>query len=102
MAVPPFGGFGPSAGLRSGFAVRRPGFNGFMNFAAGQGYRQSFVTQAPSVTLFNGWPGFVSDTSLSPFVIGQIPVVGGFPIVPYGGAMMPQPIFPSRELRLKL
>ena len=92
MAVPPFGGFDPSAGLHSGFAVRRPGFNGFMNFAAGQGYRQSFVTQAPSVTLFNGQPGYISDMSISPFVIGQIPVVGGFSTAPYGG-VIPQPIF---------
>ena len=93
MAVPPFGGFDPGAGIRGGFAVGRPGFGGFMNFAAGQGYRQSFVTQAPSLTLFNGQPGFVADTSLSPFVIGHVPVVGGFPVAPYGGAAMPQPIF---------
>jgi general secretion pathway protein D len=36
------------------------------------------VLQAPKVTLFNGQQAFVSDTSQSPFVISQIPVVGDF------------------------
>ena len=37
------------------------------------------VTQSPSVTLFNGQQGFISDTSQTPFVISVIPVVGAFP-----------------------
>jgi len=80
MATPQFGNFDPSAGLNSGFAFRRNGLSGFFNWSAGQGFQQSFVTQTPSVTLTNGYPGFISDTSQSPFVISVIPVVGGYPI----------------------
>jgi len=93
LAVPPFGGFDPSAGMNFGFGSNRPGRSGFFNFFANQGYRQSFTSQAPSVTLFNGQRGFFSDTSQSPFVIGQIPVVGGFPVVPYAVPVMPHPGF---------
>ena len=93
MAAPPFGGFDPNAGLRGGFALGGSKGSGYLNFAAGQGYRQNFVSQAPSVTLSNGRPGFFSDTSQSPFVIGHIPIVGGFPVVPYRGAITPYPGF---------
>jgi len=83
LAVPPFGGFDPSAGMNFGLGSNRPGSSGYFNFFANQGYRQSFTSQSPSVTLLNGQRGFFSDTSQSPFVIGQIPIVGGFPVVPY-------------------
>ncbi|KKM14086.1 hypothetical protein LCGC14_1709710, partial [marine sediment metagenome] len=86
MALPQFGGFDPSAGVNGGMFTQRGDFSGFFNFSANQGYRQSFVSQTPSVTLMNGVPGFISDTSQSPFVISYIPVVGGFPTV---GQMMP-------------
>lgn len=93
MATPPFGRFDPNAGIHGGFAVNRPGFNGFFNWAADQGYRQSFVTQVPSITLTNGVPGYISDTSQSPFVISYIPVVGGFPTVGRVTPIMPVPTY---------
>ncbi len=78
MAVPPFGNFDPSAGINGGWSRQGGAFNGFFNFAAGQGFRQSFVSQTPSITLTNGYPGYFSDTSQSPFVVGVVPIVGGF------------------------
>ena len=91
LAVPQFGGFDPSAGLTSGFHVRHRGFNASLNWMAAQGYRQTFTSQTPSVTLTNGVPGYISDTSQSPFVIGMIPVVGGFPTVAYPFVPMTYP-----------
>jgi hypothetical protein len=82
FATPQFGGFSPS-GLSGGWGFSGRDYNGFFNFAMDQGYRQSFVGQSPSVTLTNGYPGFISDTSVSPFVIGYVPIVGDFPTVPY-------------------
>ncbi len=78
---PAFGGFDPSAGLSANFGIS--GKDGQINFATNfnQGYRQSLVSQTPSVTLMNGQTGFISDTSQTPFVISVIPVVGAQPIV---------------------
>jgi hypothetical protein len=89
MGVPPFGNFDPSAGLNTSFHFGQPGNGGFFNLSAGQGFRQNLVTQAPSVTVMNGQTGYVADASLSPFVMGYVPVVGGF--YPVGGLY---PIFP--------
>jgi len=83
-AAPAFGGFDPSAGLSGGWATNGNGLSSFFNFNYSQGYRQNFVSQTPMVTLMNGQQAFFSDTSQSPFVIGQIPVVGGFPVMAYG------------------
>ncbi len=82
QAAPQFGGFDPSAGVNTGWSFGGNGFNGFFNLAGAQGYRQSFTSQTPSVTLMNGQTGWISDSSQSPFVIGYIPVVGGIPMVP--------------------
>jgi hypothetical protein len=99
MAMPPFGNFDPNAGINGGFAVHGNGLNGFFNFAAAQGYRQSFVTQAPSLTLTNGYPGYVADITQSPFVVGLIPVVGGFadgfPIGPWPYYTTGYPVLPG-------
>jgi len=92
LGVPQFGGYDPSAGLTSGFHLRHGNFNGSLNWTASQGYRQTFTSQTPSVTLTNGVPGSISDTSQSPFVIGFIPIVGGFPTVPTPFASMPNPV----------
>lgn len=81
-AAPQFGGFDPSAGVNTGWAFRRNGLDGFFNLSAAQGYRQTFTSQTPSVTLTNGYPGSISDTSVSPFVIGYVPIVGGMPTLP--------------------
>jgi hypothetical protein len=92
MAAPQFGHFDPGAGLSTGFTFGRPGGpNGFFNLTAGQGFRQSLMTQAPVLTLSNGLPGFVSDTSMTPFVISYVPVVGGFPSVGFLQPVLPPP-----------
>ena len=83
-AAPSFGGFDPSSGLSGGWGSNGGKLASNFNFNWSQGYRQNFTSQTPMVTLMNGQQGFFSDTSQSPFVIGQIPVVGGFPTVGYG------------------
>jgi hypothetical protein len=81
QAAPQFGGFTPNAGANFGFGFGHRGVSG--QFAANwsQGFRQSFTSQVPSVTVQNGAWGVVSDTSQSPFVISYVPVVGRFPAV---------------------
>jgi hypothetical protein len=80
LASPTAGNFVPGAGLSTNFAIMGKDFDVNFGFSASQGYRQSLVNQTPVVTLTNGLPGFVSDTSQSPFVIGQVPVVGNLPM----------------------
>ena len=91
MAAPQFGGFDPQAGGNFGFGFNRGGLGGQFSGNFGQGSRRSFVSQTPSVTLQNGVPGYISDTSQSPFVISYIPIVGGFPSV---GFLNPVPLPP--------
>jgi hypothetical protein len=95
LNVPQFGGALPNSGLSANFGFA--GKDGQINFytSFGAGYRQSFTTQEPSVTIMNGQTGFVSDTSQTPFVIGVIPVVGAFPI---GQAAPPLPPFAAEDL----
>jgi hypothetical protein len=81
QAAPQFGGFDPSAGANFGFGFEHGGTSGFFSANWSQGNRRSFVTQAPSLTLQNGVLGFVGELSLSPFVVGYVPVLGGFPAV---------------------
>jgi len=95
IGAPQFGGYDPSAGLRTGWYSRGPDWDFGINLWAAQGSRRSLVSQVPSVTLMNGQTGIFSDTSQSPFVIGFIPVVGGFPA--YGvltPRMLPPPSMP--------
>lgn len=68
----PFGGAQPGAGATGGFGGGGFGFN----FSAAQGFSSNNVSQTPSVTTMNGYPGFFFDGAQSPFVIGAIPVVG--------------------------
>ena len=79
LAQPQFGGFAPGAGATLGFAILSDIEARFLIEAA-HGDRRSNILQAPKVTLFNGQTAFVSDTSLSPFVISVIPVVGDFAV----------------------
>lgn len=96
QAVPPYGGYDPAAGASFGWGFGNRHFNGYFYGNLSQGHRSSLVSQAPSVTLSNGVPGYVSDTSQSPFVIGMIPVVGGFPTVGVvSPAMPPAALAPS-------
>ena len=82
LSKPQFGSPDPTVGLGTNFAI--VGKDGRINFATNfaQGYKQSLVSQTPSVTLMNGQTGYVSDTSQTPFVISVIPVVGAFPVAP--------------------
>lgn len=94
QAAPQFGGFDPSAGASFGFGFGGGGVQGSFAGNFSQGSRRSLTSVAPSITLQNGVPGSISDTSQSPFVISYIPVVGGFPTV---GALLPaipQPSYP--------
>jgi hypothetical protein len=78
-AIPPFGKYDPSAGLRTGWRFGNGNFNGNIFFHAAQGSYRSFTSQTPFVTLMNGYQGAFYDQSLSPFVTGYVPVVGDYP-----------------------
>ena len=95
QAAPQFGGFDPSAGANFGFSRRSGGINGWFNGNWSQGCRRSFVSQTPSITLTNGYPGYVADASVTPFVVSYVPVVGSYPRVgppgPVPPAMVPSP-----------
>lgn len=80
-AAPQFGGFVPSAGANLGFGFNGGGFGGGFLGNFSQGSRRSFTSVTPSVTVPNGGTGMIMDTSVSPFVLGYVPIVGGFPIV---------------------
>ena len=82
MAAPQFGGFDPQAGANFGFSQQGGKVNGGFSGNWSAGSRRSFVGQVPSITLTNGVPGFIADTSQTPFVVGYVPIVG-FP--PPGG-----------------
>ena len=77
LAVPQFGGFNPSAGLSTGFAILSE-IEAYFFINAAQGDVRSNVLQAPKVTLFNGQMAMIMDQSSTPFVISVIPVVGEF------------------------
>ncbi len=81
-AAPAFGSPNTASGLGVNFGIA--GKNGQINFALNfaQGDKRADVTQAPEVTVMNGQTGYFSDTSQTPFVVGAIPVVGGFPVAP--------------------
>ena len=78
MAQPPFGGFNAGAGLNFGLGFLNQGVVGKFNFNFSAGNTQSLVSATPMVTLQNGVPGYFSDTTQAPFVVSEIPVVGGF------------------------
>jgi hypothetical protein len=84
--IPPFGRFDPSAGIQTGWRFGSGNFHGSIGFSAAQGSYRSFTSQTPFVTVLNGYPGAFYDLSLSPFVTGYVPVVGGYPVM---GPTMP-------------
>ena len=92
LGAPTIGGANPAAGLQGGWAGVGPWGSGYLNFVAAQGSRRGMVSQTPSATMLNGGMAIVSDTSISPFVISYIPVVGGFPSVGAVMPMMPPPM----------
>ena len=88
-AAPQFGGFSPSAGANFGVGFNGGGVNGGFLGNFSQGSRRSFTSVTPSVTVPNGGTGMIMDTSVSPFVMGYVPIVGGYPMV-----VAPPPIQP--------
>lgn len=90
-AAPPFGGFDPSAGANFGLGFGGGGFNGGLLGNFSQGSRRTLTSTTPMVTVQNGVPGYVADVSISPFVMGYIPVVGGFPMLGTFQPAMPPP-----------
>ena len=76
-AIPQFGQPNASAGLQTGFKTSAGGWNFGLNAVAGQGSSSSASNVSPSVTTINGGGGYFIDATVSPFVIGMTPVVGG-------------------------
>lgn len=82
VAAPQFGGFNPGAGASLGFGLGGGGTSGFFNANFSQGSQRSFVSQAPTMTVTNGVPGYMAVGTVRPFVVSYVPVVGGFPAIP--------------------
>lgn len=76
-AVPPFGGFDPNSGLRTGFGFQRGNTSGSLGLTFNQGSSRSFSSTTPSLTTTNGIPGSIVSQTVRPFVIGAVPVVSG-------------------------
>ena len=89
-ALPPFGGFTPGNGSSFGFTINSGRGSATFGLTADQGSSRSLVSQSASVTVMNGGTGFISDSSLRPFVTGVVPVVGGF-----AGGAQPQFTMPG-------
>lgn len=81
-AAPGFGGGNPAAGAQLGVGFGGGNLQGGLNLTAGQGSQRAITSSAPSVTVMNGAGGAFRDISVSPFVIGAIPVVGFAPSQP--------------------
>jgi len=81
-ALPQFGGHDASTDAMFGIGGLGKKFSPSLRFALGQGSNRSHVMQAPTVVMHDGQTGFVSDTSMRPFVTSVIPVVGaGLPMM---------------------
>jgi hypothetical protein len=99
--VPAYGGYNPSAAANFGWGFQHGNLNGWFAGSMGQGCRRGIVSQTPSITLTDGVPGYVSDSSQSPFVMGVVPVVGNCPT--FNGAptlaslnpTLPPPVLPN-------
>ena len=76
-AIPQFGGFDAGTAANFGFAILSD-IEVFFLIQASKGDTRSNALQAPTVTLFNGQVGQVTDGSTRPFVTSVIPVVGDF------------------------
>jgi general secretion pathway protein D len=75
--VPQFGGFAADSALNFGFAILSD-IEVFFLLQAAKGDQRSNVTQAPTVTMFNGQSASVFDGQQRPFVTSITPVVGDF------------------------
>ncbi|MBN1908886.1 MAG: hypothetical protein JW818_04035 [Pirellulales bacterium] len=77
--MPTFGGYQPGAGATGGFQSIHPGRGSFsFGFEASQGNQRTATSTTPMLTTMNGYPGSLFYGSIRPFVMGVIPVVGGY------------------------
>ena len=78
-AVPTFGGFDPNTAANFGFAILSD-IEVFFMIQAAKGDQRTHISQAPTVTMFNGQSASVTDASQRPFVTSVIPIVGDFAV----------------------
>jgi len=78
-AQPVFGGFSGATAANFGFAILSD-IEVFFLIEASKGDSRTSITQAPTVTMFNGQSASVNDGSSQPFVTSVVPVVGDFAI----------------------
>jgi general secretion pathway protein D len=78
-AVPTFGGFDASTAANFGFAILSD-IEVFFLIQAAKGDQRTNISQAPTVTMFNGQSASVSDFQARPFVTSVIPIVGDFAV----------------------
>ena len=79
QAIPPFGGYNPGAGAQFGFRRVGAGGGGFgLGLQMAKGNVRTSGMSAPSITMMNGGQGYFFNGAYRPFVLGNIPVVGGF------------------------
>lgn len=72
----PFAGGGAAPAGQTGFALSSPSGTAFFTLSATQSNSRSLGGQMGSVTVMDGGTGFISDSSLVPFVTSFVPVVG--------------------------
>ena len=78
-STPAFGGFDLASAANFGFAILSD-IEVFFLIQASKGTDRATVTEAPTVTLFNGQSASVNDNSFQPFVTSVTPVVGDFAV----------------------
>ncbi|MEM9943034.1 MAG: hypothetical protein AAF939_15835, partial [Planctomycetota bacterium] len=78
-AEPVFGGFQAATASNFGFAILSD-IEVFFLLQASKGNERSNITQAPSVTMFNGQSASINDNRVRPFVTSVIPIVGDFAV----------------------
>lgn len=80
-AQPIFGatGFSPSTGGSFGFAILSD-IEVFFLINAAKGDTRTLITQAPTVTMFNGQAASINDGAQRPFVTSVVPIVGDFAV----------------------
>ncbi len=78
-SAPLFGGFDPGSAASFGFAILSD-IEVFFLLNAATGDARTNITQAPTVTMFNGQVASVNDGAQVPFVTSVTPVVGDFAV----------------------
>ena len=78
-AQPIFGGFEATTAANFGFAILSD-IEVFFLVQASKGDQRTNITQAPTVTMFNGQSASITDGAQRPFVTSVIPVVGDFAV----------------------